>query len=593
MSGRTPAVVFRAVLAHFLAAMCFLAITAAPALAENPAIELRQARFIPGDAAQPPVSGGTPVTLPDVWRLTHRDLDGYAWYVMTFTLDEIPTQPLVLYAPHISVIAEFWLNGSLLNAGVAFDTPDKMGTTMSDAPVRLVLPSRLFLPGANTLAVRLQGSSQVRSGLSAITIGPAEQIDPAWRIRYALQVAIPYGLLIVLGAGLCFLVAYLRRQRRTHLLQFGLLVGVFAATSYISWVLPISRGQQELLRIFSSTTMYWVLFVAGYNLAGFRVRWLLPAWHALTIATLIAVSVAAIMRPVTDLLWLLLWPHILARAAVIGLLLYRGWISRSLKHWALGLTALLWLAGIAQASLVGMELMSWNDFRWSVIGAAPFCLVLLFAFAEAFILDREQAAVSQRTAVTTERERILQDMHDGMGAHLVAALHMARRPETDKRELVRSLEESLQDMRLIIDSLDTQSPGLLPLLANLRFRLEPQLKAIGIRLEWDIHPLPGLPPLTPDETLAVLRIVQEAVNNAIRHAQPRNVRIAARPEGNGALISISDDGRGFSTDGVERAGAHGLRGMRARAAKLGARLAIESGNGGTRVWLEIGGVGAG
>jgi signal transduction histidine kinase len=92
------------------------------------------------------------------------------------------------------------------------------------------------------------------------------------------------------------------------------------------------------------------------------------------------------------------------------------------------------------------------------------------------------AALAQQGAVTAERGRILQEMHDGMGAHLTAALHLARRGEVARHELIGSIEESLQDLRSIIDSLDLSGGDLLPLLANLRFRLEPRLKTLGVEL---------------------------------------------------------------------------------------------------------------
>jgi signal transduction histidine kinase len=568
------------------------------ASAAEPVFHLDSAEFFPGplpsrgDVATLPSSGGSRVALPDNWRLSHPDLSGFAWYVIRFPLAAPPPAPLVLYVPRVSLAAEFWLNGSLLNPGAHYDTPDKIGSTMSDQPVHLVLPAGLFHAGENILAVRLQGSTRIRSGMSAVTIAPPGVVDAAWRLRYLCQVVVPYGILVLVMGAVCFLAAHIRRQRRPHVIQIGLLVGVVAVVLYVAVDIPMERGAQEVARIVMSNTMYWALCTVGYRMTGYRWRGVLPAWHALNVLTLLAVLIGAFTHLMGDRLWLLTWPHQIARVLFVIPLACRAWQDRSIKFAALAASALLWGLAQVQSGFILMEWTSWDAFRWSVVGGAPFCLVLLFVFAERFILDVEEAAVAQRQAIATERGRILQDMHDGMGAHLVTALHMARRPEADRDVLVRSLEESLQDLRLIIDSLDMPAHDLLPLLANLRFRLEPRLNALGIRLEWDVQPLPALPSLGPDGTLSVLRIVQEAINNAIRHGEPRTLRIGAHPDGAAVRLTIADDGRGF-TESTARSGAYGLRGMRSRAQRLGATLTIDSGAHGTRIDLRLDpGVGA-
>ncbi|HTK00958.1 MAG TPA: ATP-binding protein [Bordetella sp.] len=560
--------------------------------AAEPVFHLDSAEFFPGplpsrgDVATLPTTGGSRVTLPDNWRLMHPDLSGFAWYVIRFPLAAPPSGPLVLYVPRVSLAAEFWLNGSLLNPGVRYDTAHEVGSTMSDRPVHLILPSGLFRQGENILAVRLQGSTQIRSGISAVTIAPPGAVDDAWRLRYLCQVVVPYGILVLVMGATCFLAAHIRRQRRPHIIQLGLLVGVVAVVLYTVADIPMDRGAQEVARICISCSMYWALCTVGYRISGYTWRGVLPAWHVLNVLTLVAVLGAALLYATSDRLWLLTWPHQIARVLFVIPLACRAWQDRSIKFAALAASALLWGVTQVQSGLILMEWTTWDTFRWSVAGGLPFCIVLLFVFAERFILDVEEAAVAQRQAIVTERGRILQDMHDGMGAHLVTALHMARRPEADREELVRSLEESLQDLRLIIDSLDVPAHDLLPLLANLRFRLEPRLNALGIRLEWDVQPLPALPSLGPDGTLSVLRIVQEAINNAIRHGEPRTLRIGAHPDGTAVRLTIVDDGRGF-TESAARAGAYGLSGMRSRAQRLGATLTIDSGAHGTRIDLRL------
>jgi len=182
--------------------------------------------------------------------------------------------------------------------------------------------------------------------------------------------------------------------------------------------------------------------------------------------------------------------------------------------------------------------------------------------------------------------RILQDMHDGMGAQLITALRLARRKDTDREKLARHIEESLQDLRLIIDSLDMTEHDLLPLLGNLRFRLEPRLQALGIQLAWDVSPLPPLTYLTPESALSVLRIVQEAVNNALQHTQSPLITISVQPHENAIIIRVADNGHGVIPND-RRPGSRGINGMQARADKLGVRLFIQGGAQGTEVILFL------
>jgi len=89
----------------------------------------------------------------------------------------------------------------------------------------------------------------------------------------------------------------------------------------------------------------------------------------------------------------------------------------------------------------------------------------------------------------------------------------------------------------------------------------------------------------------VLRVAQEALHNALRHAEAATVRVELRatPGSRGALLTVADDGRGFVPAEVKRAGRHlGLVSMRERATGVGGTLRIESAPGtGTVVELEV------
>ena len=72
------------------------------------------------------------------------------------------------------------------------------------------------------------------------------------------------------------------------------------------------------------------------------------------------------------------------------------------------------------------------------------------------------------------------------------------------------LRESIEDLQLIIDSLEPVENDLLTVLGTLRYRVQDRLSKSGIELQWNVVDLPPLPMLTPQSVLSILRILQEA-----------------------------------------------------------------------------------
>jgi signal transduction histidine kinase len=97
--------------------------------------------------------------------------------------------------------------------------------------------------------------------------------------------------------------------------------------------------------------------------------------------------------------------------------------------------------------------------------------------------------------------------------------------------------------------------------------------------------------LNDEKQLQIFRIVQEALTNVEKHAKAKEAIVVLRTSPNGDIfIGISDDGKGFNTDGEPNEGGRhfGIRGMKERAALLGGTLEIKSERGeGTFVRLKI------
>lgn len=204
-------------------------------------------------------------------------------------------------------------------------------------------------------------------------------------------------------------------------------------------------------------------------------------------------------------------------------------------------------------------------------------------------LDREYArrrAAEAEAAIARERHRLMRDMHDGIGGQIVALIAQAERRHVDPDRLAEQLRRSLDDLRLVIDSLDSACADLGVALGNLRGRLGPLLEGLPVEVRWRTAQLPDLPPAPPSTVLGVMRIVQEALTNAIRHAAASRIDIGADWDGVELVISIRDDGRGFAPATVK--GGRGLASLGHRAREFGGRLRIDTMPGaGTTIVLTL------
>lgn len=184
--------------------------------------------------------------------------------------------------------------------------------------------------------------------------------------------------------------------------------------------------------------------------------------------------------------------------------------------------------------------------------------------------DALQASERARSAAA-ERERLLQEMHDGVGAQLTSAKMLASSGQLSSSEMVDTLDECLREMRLTVDALSVTDGDLGLLLATLRHRLEPALRAGGITLDWQVVDAPCVPALVGTGARELARIVQEALSNTMHHAGATRVSVSTRLLGQGEAVQvcISDNGCGLPAD---LSPGRGLRNMRQRAQRLSARI---------------------
>ena len=204
--------------------------------------------------------------------------------------------------------------------------------------------------------------------------------------------------------------------------------------------------------------------------------------------------------------------------------------------------------------------------------------------------ERERAA-----ALARERTRLMRDLHDGLGGQLVSIVALSERGEAGG--IGDAARAALKDLRLVIDSMDDIGGDLMLALGSWRDRVTAQLRPHNIALDWHAVPpgLPVHPELRPWHVIQVVRILDEAVTNAVKHAGAKRVAVSIETlkDDTGEVfgaITVSDDGKGFAprgdVEGQQKAG-RGLSNMQNRAARCGAIFELVSGENGTRVRLKL------
>lgn len=196
--------------------------------------------------------------------------------------------------------------------------------------------------------------------------------------------------------------------------------------------------------------------------------------------------------------------------------------------------------------------------------------------------ERRDSALRALAAQEHERRRIARELHDEVGQALTAA--MLRLDRADTGEAKEGLREALEEVRDIASRLRPEALDDL----GLRNALRGLVASVARDARLDVTPEidTSLPALTAEQELVIYRVAQEALTNALRHAEADALRFTLRADGGELVLAVEDDGRGFEPRLA--ANGSGLRGMRERALLVRGRLQVETAPGrGTAVRLRM------
>ncbi len=194
-------------------------------------------------------------------------------------------------------------------------------------------------------------------------------------------------------------------------------------------------------------------------------------------------------------------------------------------------------------------------------------------------------AARAMNAEEQERMRIARELHDDTAQYLAALLIRLRliRSAEDSRARDAALDEFRTEIGEALERVRRFARGLRPpaldelgLVPALESHVRALSESVGVAIRVDAEPIEHL--LTQQAELALYRIAQEAISNAIRHAEPSRVTVRIAPERGTVVLVVTDDGAGFHVDEVAGRDDRGLGlfGMQERAAYVGGSVRIQS-----------------
>jgi len=231
-------------------------------------------------------------------------------------------------------------------------------------------------------------------------------------------------------------------------------------------------------------------------------------------------------------------------------------------------------------------------------------IILGQSFANRAAMALENAYLNleiEKTATMHERERIAAELHDGVGQTLsymglqvdqvmqLAGIAQHPQGEPQLEGIRRAVEQATRELRAAINHLLSRQPprkALHELLDDIVQTFVAERQTPVHLANHDGEPLF----LSSDKNEQVARIVQEALNNADRHAQAQHIDVTLEKQTHAIVITIADDGCGFDPATVQHnAGQHfGMSIMQARAARIDGQVTVESAPGeGARVTLSF------
>ena len=592
-------------------------------------VEPTQAQVIVTDSDQPP-AGDDPR-----WRqvpLAQDEPGLSAWYRIRFdgpTPGTADDGPPLLYLPYFYGGGRVLLNGTLA-ASVPRNTPQLR--VRWERAMLLPLPNDALKAQGNELLIQAHAEyGAKKTVLPLLVVGPQKAVLPLFERRQFFVRTLPLFTWVAGSVvGLLVLLIWLQRRQEALYGLFGLAVLLWAQRTSTFALETLPPGAWEGWRIvYHLCTGGFVIVMALYmlNLAGWARKGItrsLFAYWALGPLLFVLAGEGTATR---------LWTTGLAVVGMgmVAVAMAAAWRQRTVDALAMAVAVSLGVAAgvhdqwLATRSPTLIRLLpDWTNHYLFLLHHAANVLLLVMGVLlslrfvrslnavesanrtlEARVKQREEevaqsyqriAVLQREQAATDERQRIMRDLHDGLGSQLFTSLSKAERGGMHSADMADSLRGAIDQMRVAIEALASEEQDVQAAFGNFRFRWDARLREAGLAPHWDIT-IPeaapdGSPPLAPHDTLQLLHIIQEALTNVLKHAQATQVTVRVALGETDLTVEVEDNGQAAATpapagseEGHPPSGGRGRLNMRNRAQRLGGQVQWQSSAQGTRVHL--------
>ena len=555
------------------------------------------------------------LTLPDDWSNNQKGAE-QVWYRAEIELSELFQGVWAVYLPSVSHNAEVFINGVWIGQGGAFNDPV---SRHHNEPLLFDFSPQLLRKGLNQVDIRVVTAFQQQGFLGGFYLAPKELLNTAFQFKYFVRIElIKWITTFMYAMGIIVFAFWLARPQDSIYAVFSLEMFFWATHNLNLFVsdIPFSARMWEAMTLI---TFGWMIITMIF----FNHRYVGRINHKVEkIMLVFAISGFGLflLPDISSILFVgyKIWDSVLVLFGTYALyyLVTAFWYKHQLDVF------LMMLVGVPILVLGLHDYLMLNNLGNPIDGLviqySVIPTVLLFSWfllrrfvksineAETLAANLEHRVEIKRLELQTqyeklgvlekqsvlaeERERIMRDMHDGIGGQLVSVITLLQQQKGKVFNKIREkVQHSLTDLRFVIDSLDPIQNELPTMLGMMRLRLHDQLESAQIDLEWAVTDLPDIPGMSPGQSLHIMRIVQEAITNCIKHAECKKITLATGMLNEDEIfIDIIDYGIGMKIDN-ETPNSHGrgITNMHYRAQQIGASLHMNSDSEGTQIRLLL------
>jgi len=553
------------------------------------------------------------ISLPDDWYKNHQDIQ-QVWYRAEINLDTFNEQIWGIYLPSVTHNAAVYINGIWVGQGGNFTEPL---SRHHNKPLLFNFSSKLLQPGTNAIDIKVKSAYYKQGLMDQFYLAPESQLIDAYTWKKLIRVDLVQWVTITMYVlSLIVLTFWIARPQDNIYGLFSLELFIWATHNLNLFVsdIPVSVNIWEAMTM---STLGWTVVVMiffNHRFVGDRnktVEKVILTFSAFGIGIFFLPDIGSILN-----IGYSVWDTFIM---IFGIYAIYHLINVYRKQGNTDVFLML-VAGIPILVFGFHDILMINHFidrrdgltmQYSVI---PSVLLFSWFLIRRFVQSINKAenlaeTLEQRVnekqnelqlqykklsllekdkVLAEERERLMRDMHDGIGGQLLSVVTLLQEQSGDIFKIVREkVQLSLVDLRFVIDSLDPLLSDLPTLLGMMRMRLVDQLESANIELEWAVTELPEIKNMSPRRSLHIMRIVQEAITNSIKHSGSDKMKLVTGVDKDNIYIDVIDFGIGYENSSLRESQGRGVKNMHYRAQELDAILEIRQLNHGTSVRLLL------